>query len=642
MALIHVLDEVTANQIAAGEVVERPVNAVKEMVENAVDAGASDIEVEIADGGLTYIRVTDNGSGMSAEDAKLSIVRHATSKISTVDNIYHIASLGFRGEALASISAVSRTAITTRRQEDVEGTIVEVEGGTVSEVKPTGAPGGTTIEVRDLFYNVPARKKFLKSERTEASRINTMMGKLALANPDISFRLINNGRTVIETPGNGRLLDVVSALYGTKTAGEMLEVSGENERGILSGLISKPSLLKSSRQYQTIIINRRVVESSAVSKAVDNAYHSLLPKNGYPILVLAFTVAPESIDVNVHPQKREIKFSDEQSIFRLVYHSVLQSLTTKETPDEIAREMIKDPGHQVAKESDFDLTSVKVEEARSVGPDIGLTEKEKDPARWGEPGTAYAAEERRPMPNWHPQGKPAGERREIPFTPSISKEKLFSKESVFPGVTHEEKEALTPEVLFDAPKAEEPIIPLGQVAKCFILCQRGMDLFIIDQHAAHERVRYDRLAARAEGIPVQDILVPYLLHADPEDLTLLEEHEADLARLGITFEQAGPDVIRITGSPEDLSEADMDRVMKDITRAFHEKDVPSPETMRHRMMAYAACRGAIKRGDPLNIRQMKELIVDLFHTSRPFVCPHGRPTIVKFTPEELGRLFKRP
>lgn len=642
MALIHVLDEVTANQIAAGEVVERPVNAVKEMVENAVDAGASDIEVEIADGGLTYIRVTDNGSGMSVEDAKLSIVRHATSKISTVDNIYHIASLGFRGEALASISAVSRTAITTRRQEDVEGTIVEVEGGTVSEVKPTGAPGGTTIEVRDLFYNVPARKKFLKSERTEASRINTMMGKLALANPDISFRLINNGRTVIETPGNGRLLDVVSALYGTKTAGEMLEVSGENERGILSGLISKPSLLKSSRQYQTIIINRRVVESSAVSKAVDNAYHSLLPKNGYPILVLAFTVAPESIDVNVHPQKREIKFSDEQSIFRLVYHSVLQSLTTKDTPDEIAREMIKDPGHQVAKESDFDLTSVKVEEARSVGPDIGLTEKEKDPARWGEPGTAYAAEERRPMPAWHPQGKPAGERREIPFESSISKEKLFSKESVFPGVTHEEKEALTPEALFDAPKAEEPIIPLGQVAKCFILCQRGMDLFIIDQHAAHERVRYDRLAARAEGIPVQEILVPYLLHADPEDLALLEEHEADLARLGITFEQAGPDVIRITGSPEDLSEADMDRVMKDITRAFHEKDVPSPETMRHRMMAYAACRGAIKRGDPLNIRQMKELIVDLFHTSRPFVCPHGRPTIVKFTPEELGRLFKRP
>ncbi len=640
MALIHVLDEVTANQIAAGEVVERPVNAVKEMVENAVDAGASDIEVEIADGGLTYIRVTDNGSGMSAEDAKLSIVRHATSKISTVDNIYHIASLGFRGEALASISAVSRTAITTRRQEDVEGTTVEVEGGTVSEVKPTGAPGGTTIEVRDLFYNVPARKKFLKSERTEASRINTMMGKLALANPDISFRLINNGRTVIETPGNGRLLDVVSALYGTKTAGEMLEVSGENERGILSGLISKPSLLKSSRQYQTIIINRRVVESSAVLKAVDNAYHSLLPKNGYPLLVLAFIVAPESIDVNVHPQKREIKFSDEQSIFRLVYHSVLQSLTTKDTPDEIAREMIKDPGHQVAKESDFDLTSVKVEEAHFVGPDIGLTEKEKDPARWGEPGAAYAAEERRPMPTWHPQGKPAGERREIPFTPSISKEKLFLKESVFPGVTHEE--ALTPEVLFDAPKAEEPIIPLGQVAKCFILCQRGMDLFIIDQHAAHERVRYDRLAARAEGIPVQEILVPYLLHADSEDLALLEEHEADLARLGITFEQAGPDVIRITGSPEDLSEADMDRVMKDITRAFHEKDVPSPETMRHRMMAYAACRGAIKRGDPLNIRQMKELIVDLFHTSRPFVCPHGRPTIVKFTPEELGRLFKRP
>lgn len=637
MAVIHVLDEVTANQIAAGEVVERPVNAVKELVENAVDAGASSIEVEIADGGMTYIRVTDDGCGMTEEDAKLSVIRHATSKISSVDNIYHIASLGFRGEALPSIASVSRTTITTRRHEDVEGTALEMTGGEITEVKPAGAPAGTTVEVRDLFYNVPARKKFLKSERTESSRINSMVGKLSLANPDIAFRLINNGRTVIETPGNGRLVDVISALYGTKTAGEMLSVEEEGENIALEGLISKPSLLKSSRQYQTIIINRRVVESAVVSKAVDNAYHSLLPKNGYPLIVLSFQVPPESIDVNVHPQKREIKFSDEQTVFRLVYHGVLGTLTSQSTADTIAREMIHDPGHEVVEEKDFKPGSIRVEDKPLGKPDIGLSEETRPKTSWGEPAPSYEGRQEK-------TGSYTVEKRTPAFTPDMEKKELFTDRSVFEDYRKEEprREDLKAEPLFEEEKQEDPVIPLGQVSDCFILCQHGKDLLIIDQHAAHERVRYDHLAERAEGIPVQEILIPYLIHVDIGDVDLLADHKGDIERLGITFEQAGPDVIRITGAPEDLSAAEMERVVGDIVKAYHEKDVPSPETMRHRMMAYAACRGAIKRGDPLNIRQMKELIHDLFHTSRPFVCPHGRPTIVKFTPGELGRLFKRP
>lgn len=640
MALIHVLDEVTANQIAAGEVVERPVNAVKELVENAVDAGAHEIEVEIADGGMTYIRVTDDGCGMSEEDAKLSVIRHATSKISSVDNIYHIASLGFRGEALPSIMSVSRSSITTRRPEDIEGTVLEMEGGEVREIKSCGAPAGTTVEVRELFYNVPARKKFLKSERTESSRINTMVGKLALANPDIAFRLINNGRTVIETAGNGRLMDAVSALYGTKTAGEMLPVSEEGENVSLEGMISKPSLLKSSRQYQTIIINRRVVESAVVSKAVDNAYHSLLPKNGYPLMVLSFQVPPESIDVNVHPQKREIKFSDEQGLFRLVYHAVLGTLTSQTAADSIAREMIRDPGHEIVHGGNFKPGDIRVEDHPVGKPDIGLFNKPA--ASWGEPRTGY-----NPPPNRPPflMGEKSHS-SETSFTPELSRKEIFSNQSFFPSKTPEEPKMVptAPETvpLFEIKEESAPVIPLGQVSDCFILCQHGKDLLIIDQHAAHERVRYDRLASRAEGIPVQEILVPYLIHVDSEDIPLLDEHRMDIERLGITFEQAGPDVIRITGAPEDLSESEMERVVSELRKAFHEADMPSPETLRHRMMAYAACRGAIKRGDPLNIRQMKELIVDLFHTTRPFVCPHGRPTIVKFTPDELGRLFKRP
>lgn len=631
MSVIHILDEVTANQIAAGEVVERPVNAVKELIENSVDAGANEIEVEIADGGMSYIRVTDNGTGMAPEDVKLSVIRHATSKISTVENIYHIASLGFRGEALPSIMSVSRATITTRRPEDAEGTAVHVIGGEVEDPMSTGAPAGTTVEVRELFYNVPARKKFLKSERAESSRINSMVGKLALANASIAFRLINNGRIVIETPGNGRLLDAISALYGIDTAGEMLHVEANEEGYFLEGFISKPSVLKSSRRHQTIIINRRVVESAAITKAVDNAYHSLLPKNGYPLMTLVLTVPPDVIDVNVHPQKREIKFDDEKRIFRFIYHAVLNTLTTQSTPDTIAKEIIKTPGHHVMNDGDLDIEQVTVTDKAGERNTTRLYDEESLP--WETINKEQQGDS--PYIAHHEKNNKIREN----FTPTTRKAAILSNESVF--VKSEEQESAQTHALFESSKENIPIVPLGQVANCFILCQHGDDLFIIDQHAAHERVRYDRLAERTDRISVQTMLIPQLMHVSPEDLDLLLEKEEEIKLLGITFEQAGADVIRIIGAPEDFSEGDMQRVIKDLLIAFQSADLPSPATMRHRMLAYAACRGAIKRGDSLNIRQMKELIADLFHTTRPFVCPHGRPTIVKFTAVELGRLFKR-
>jgi DNA mismatch repair protein MutL len=623
MPLIHILDDQTANQIAAGEVVERPVNAVKELVENSIDAGSRSIEVEIAEGGLAYIRISDDGCGMEKEDLSLSVERHATSKISTADNIYHIASLGFRGEALASIASVSRMKITARIQGSETAQWISVEGSHITDRGETGAPQGTTVEIRDLFYNVPARKKFLKSERTESGRINTMLGKLAMANPGIAFRLINNGRTVIETPGNGRLLDVLSALYGIDTAGEMLPVSGEEVQ--MDGFISKPSLLKSSRQYQTFIVNRRVVDNPLISKAMDNAYHSLLPKNGYPVAVLHLRVPPETIDVNVHPQKREIKFSDEQEIFRAVYHSVLRTLTTQSEPEEVAASMIRVPGH---------------DEGNSMG--TFLSGKAGDPVLPGhESPSAGWAQKTQPAQNTADPAARTWSAGQNPLPPSMEMERkeILSGNSVL----REEIPVQLAAPLFEEKegKPEDILVPLGQVADCFIVCSRGKDLFIIDQHAAHERIRYDRLAAHAGRIPSQQVLVPYLMNIERQDLEILLGHKEELAELGLSFETAGPDVIRMTAVPEDLTEADIDRVIHDLLIAFQEKDIPSPETMRHRMLAYAACRGAIKAGDPLNIRQMKELIADLFHTSRPFVCPHGRPVIVRFTPDELGRLFHR-
>ena len=605
MPTIHILDEITANQIAAGEVVERPMNAIKELVENAIDAGAREIEIEIEGGGSTLIRVTDDGCGMSPEDAALSVVRHATSKIRSVDQIYHIASLGFRGEALASIAGVSKMTLTTRTKDAESATVIEIEGGKTISETAAGAPVGTSIEIRDLFYNVPARKKFLKTERTEAGRITQMIGKIAMANPDISMRLIHNGRVTIETPGNGRLMDVLTSLYGVEVAGEMLETKDETETMTVEGLISKPSLLKSSRDRQTVIVNRRVVENATVSKAVDNAYHSLLPRNGYPVICLHIHTAPESIDINVHPQKREIKFEDEQAVFRLVYHAVLRTLTTQNAPEHIATSMI----------------GAKPKENLETGeiPTIATA--------WSAPTTSVS------------ENMVTKAAETVAAVSYGTQADLHTKESLFPEWARPTQTPLFETKIDET--TEEPVVPLGQIADCFIVCQHGKDLFLIDQHAAHERIRYDRFAESAEGIPVQENLIPYLVRIDAEDMPLLLENEETLRRLGLTVEQAGPDVIRITGTPEDLNETDTERAIREIIIALHAKDVPSPETLRHRMMAYAACRGAIKKGDPLNIRQMRELIHDLFETTRPFVCPHGRPTIVRFTPEELGRLFNR-
>lgn len=621
MALIHLLDEKTINQIAAGEVVERPVNAVKEMVENSIDANASEIEVEIADGGITYIRVTDNGSGMDKEDAEMSIIRHATSKISTVDNIFHISSLGFRGEALASIAAVSKCTLTTRQKDNSEGIQLDIESGKITDSKIVGAPVGTTIEVRELFYNVPARKKFLKTERTEAGRINTIIGKMALSHPTIAFRLINNGRVVIETPGNGRLLDAVTSLYGIDVSNEMFTVEHSSDMYFLDGMISKPSLLKSSRQYQTIIVNHRIVESPLISKAIDNAYHSLLPKTGYPVCIIKLTVPPESIDINVHPQKREIKFENEKEIFRLVYHAVLKTLTAQSEAAEIATEITYTPKHESVDEKDINI--------KKFENNYYSTKKGNDFVNlyWKDATDTY---------NNKTQENHYEKRNE--YNPENDFKKIYSENSILENFQNNEKQS---ERLFEDIKKEELVIPLGQVANCFIICVKGKELFIIDQHAAHERVRYDKLAEHAESIPVQNILIPHLITMDKQDIELFEERRKDIERLGIIFEQAGIDVIRITGAPEDFSESDMERVIHDLLIAFNSQSEPSPETLRHRMMAYAACRGAIKAGDVLNIRQIKELISDLFMTSRPFVCPHGRPTIIKFTPEELGKLFKR-
>ena len=675
MATIHVLDETTINKIAAGEVVERPASVIKELIENSIDASATNIEVEIGDGGVAYMRITDNGIGMTEEDARLAILRHATSKIQQVEDLFDIASLGFRGEALASIASVSHFSLTTRKADSDLGTRITVDGGTFTDCIPYGAAPGTTIEIRDLFYNTPARRKFLKSERTESSKIQDIVGKLALSNPHISFKLIVDDRVAIITPGNGNIGDTVAALYGYKTKDDIFTVAYESDSIYIDGVVSKPTLLKSTRIWQTIIVNNRVISDKTIMKAIDNAYHALLPKNGHPLVVLNITVPAEMVDINVHPRKSEVKFSDDKIIFKAVYHGILNALNNplheryereSSVYMGISESLSKDSSntHNTAINQGDDNTNIShgnstydsyrtppvvhddMQSAEHIATAVdydkvfgGRRTKGYEVMR-GE--TTQFVENLKAKGYTPPAPKATYEQSSfidesfdaVPkeFT-SYTKEDIDRFKSLSQDIREQDSEERTIQ--------NSGFLPMGQVASCYILAKKGDDLYIIDQHAAHERVRYDKLCKSSESIPMQSILVPQYCEATDDEMNLVEEERATLLDLGFDVELGGPTKIKLVGAPVDLVESKAFEILKYVFSYLHEYQQPTKAQLRHEMLAYASCRGAIKAGHNLNMYQMTTLIEDLFSTEKPYVCPHGRPTIIKFTPDELGKLFLR-
>ena len=686
-SIIHVLDEATRNKIAAGEVVERPASCIKELVENAIDAGAHAIEVEIADGGQSYMRVTDDGCGMSPEDAHKCIIRHGTSKISSVEDIFAITSLGFRGEAVPSIAAVSHMQITTRQASDDFATHLILDGGEITAEDQAGAPVGTTMEVSDLFYNTPARRKFLKSERTESSKISEMVTKLALANPAIAFTFTNNGRTTMKTGGTGDLRETVANIYGANVARDVFAVTADQDGISLEGYVGKPSVLKSNRNWQTCIVNHRIVHNPLMFKAIDNAYHAMLPKSGYPFAMLHLHVDPATIDVNVHPAKTEIKFSDEQAVYRAIYHSIVTALVAQEKPEAIAKtigEVGAAPQPEVhVGAPTWGARSQECGQAPPVGavpkgPQEKATSQSaartaplsgepladgSDRAQKGLSGelvgthgldsdgsslsgrTPQSAELTAPLrrgANVGAESLPCeGEGDRLRWKGSS----LFSQALAQHGqggpseATSVVSEASAPKIVFDGD--DDVFIPLGEVADCFIIAKKGQDLYIVDQHAAHERIRYDTFCKRVERMPSQQLLTPEFVEVDNEDMTLLLERQDVFNDLGYTYSEAGPTTLRVEEVPCDLQTSDIADSLKDICLLLHDQKEPDKAMVRHRSLAYLSCHGAVKAGDSLNIRQMKQLLDDLFHTEKPYVCPHGRPTIIRFTPKELAHLFKR-
>lgn len=680
MATIHVLDETTINKIAAGEVVERPASVIKELIENSIDASATNIEIEIGDGGVAYMRITDNGIGMTEEDARLAILRHATSKIQQVEDLFDIASLGFRGEALASIASVSHFSLITRKADSDLGTRITVDGGTFTDCIPYGAAPGTTIEIRDLFYNTPARRKFLKTERTEASKIQDIVGKLALSNPHISFKLIVDDRVSIITPGNGNISDTVAALYGYKTKDDIFTVAYESDSIYIDGVVSKPTLLKSTRIWQTIIVNNRVISDKTIMKAIDNAYHALLPKNGHPLVVLNITVPAGMVDINVHPRKSEVKFSDDKIIFKAVYHGILNALNNP-LHERYERESSSYMTGTVANISDnngnttdssnssinnsfsSDRTSLhgnstydsyrapsavhdEMQSAEHIATAIdydkvfgGRRTKGYEVLR---DKTSQFVENLKTKGYTPPAPKTTYEQSSFideSFDAVPKEYTSYTKEDIerFKSLSHDIREQDVEERTIQ----NSGFLPMGQVASCYILAKKGDDLYIIDQHAAHERVRYDKLCKSSESIPMQSLLVPQYNEATDDEMNLVEEERETLLDLGFDVELGGPTKIKLVGAPVDLVESKAFEILQYVFSYLHDHQQPTKAQLRHEMLAYASCRGAIKAGHNLNMYQMTTLIEDLFSTEKPYVCPHGRPTIIKFTPDELGKLFLR-
>ncbi|QJW46749.1 DNA mismatch repair endonuclease MutL [bacterium BFN5] len=605
MTTIHVLDENTANKIAAGEVVERPAAIIKELVENAIDAQSTKIEVEIGEGGTSFIRVTDDGIGMSYEDANLSILRHATSKIRIADDLTSIGTLGFRGEALPTIASVSKFSLTTRLHDQHFATFLAVHGGITTDVRESGGNVGTTVTVEDLFYNTPARKKFLKKPAAESAQIHNILVKLALSHPGIAFKLINNNRLVLSTPGNNQLLDTLGSLYGNDITNDLLPVYFNDEDIEISGFLSKPTILKSSRQWQTYLINSRIVNSRIIAKALDNAYHSLLPKSGYPLAVLNIILPLSTIDVNVHPQKSEVKFSDDNRIFKSVYRSVTDTLRTPLSPSQIAA---------------------------TVTPKLPFV------SATGFTPSTYS-------PHHNDQ-----------YTSTIQKQQpLFLKED--PVSISAAQSLIAREIPLNSLKADstdciyvqdEPansteftLTPLGQIDNCYIIAYNQDGMFIIDQHAAHERILYDRLGASTERIPVQQLLVPLFIDFDDTECTMLLDNQPLLHQLGFSLELVGPCTMRLLEVPADIPISEAEQIIKQILQSIHELHQPTSQELRHAFLQITACRAAIKAGDTLNMRQIQALIGELCQTTLPFTCPHGRPSIIKFSTHDLAKMFKR-
>ena len=630
---VQLLDQNTSNQIAAGEVVEKPASVVKELVENSLDAGADTIEVSIFAGGTEFIRVRDNGSGMDEANARMAILRHATSKIVKADDLLTLHTLGFRGEALPSIASVSHFTLLTRETGAEFATRITLDGGENLDVETMGGDVGTTITVKDLFYNVPARRKFLRTVNTEGRYISDILSKIALSRPDVHLVLTRDDKEVINTPGSGDLVDTIESLYGKEVTKELLTVDYAQDGITLKGFISRPTLLKGTRQWQTLFVNGRCINNRMVSKAIDHAYQSQIPKAGFPFAVLNIGIDTHLIDINVHPQKSEIKFGDESAVYRAVYHGLCQALTQpmagkREGDGSVA---LAQPGFRKMEPTLAGVPAGRAPEPEQKplfqGGDKGYQPRTsafgrsyasspsgsygqpvwKVPDAISEDTTAkfFAAQRRDDL---GASGDTAGAGNPVPEGEALPASRPGEEASL-------SDETLTEEARDGALASGVDLIwPLGQVDRVFIIAQSETALYLIDQHAAHERIMYDKFIRQQQEIPSQQLLLPLFLNVTRPDVDLIEEYRDEFLKLGVDVEPAGETSLRVSALPADVESSQAEGFIEDILKLLSENKKIKASDLRESVLHYAACHSAIRAGEVLNIRQMRQLILELLNT----------------------------
>jgi len=580
---IRVLSPEVADKIAAGEVVERPVSVAKELMENAIDAGADDIRIEIVQGGRRLIRVSDNGCGIAASDVELAFARHATSKLSTADDLYRVQTLGFRGEALASIAAVSRLTLTTRTVDEETGSLVRLEAGHIIQREPLARPVGTTVLVENLFYNTPARLSFLRADTTEAGHIARLASSYALAYPERRITLQNNDRLVLRTGGTGALLDAVIAIYGLDVAEQTLIVPPvDGPSGIrVWGIIGGPSVHRPNRQDIVLFVNHRWVQDASLSVAAGDAYRTLLPNGRHPLVILNIELPPEDVDVNIHPTKREVRFRHARDVFAAVQRTVRSSL------------MAQHPVPQSAPEY-----------RGSASGAAGAWQRREALA-----GLQSAADQARlAMELGHPGDRPTTG----PF--------------------------MVPEV----PSERLPMLRvIGQVAQTYIVAEGPGGMYLIDQHAAHERIRYEELRAQRErmGIPTQELLDPLPIELSPQQATLLEPNVATLAGFGVDIAPFGGNTFLIKRVPASLANRDVIAAVMELLDAATQGG--EGFSWEDQILITLSCHTAVRAGQTLSLDEQRDLIRQLEHASLPHTCPHGRPTMIHLSQAQLEREFGR-
>ena len=686
--VVQLLDINTANQIAAGEVVEKPASVVKELVENALDAGASQIDVTTYGGGTEYIRVVDNGCGMSEANARLAVLRHATSKIVKAEDLMSLKTLGFRGEALPSIASVSNFTLLTRPQDQDLATSVRIDGGESMEVTSTGGAAGTTVIVENLFFNVPARRKFLKTVVTEGRYISELLTKLALSRPDVRFKLVNNDKEVLHTPGDGDLQGTIRALYGRSVAQELLKVDFADPKLKITGFIGKPTLLKGTRQWQTLFVNGRSIGNKMLAKAIDHAYQSQIPKSGFPFAVLNIEIDTAAVDVNVHPQKSEIKFSDESLVYKAMFkaltdalsrpmsaqkteitllpdselnayvkpkQSIVQpslvkpaaqplqplrgSVSNKNTRPPLHNPIFKSPLEPIFKEPEgiYDRghqeTVIPVLEAREEfakpTPSASTAAKVEEP-------TPQSVEPKQQLAELTPQSVELKPRPAEPVATVI-------EPASAPQPAAQQQSPIKRETIkfTDTDSGIATIWPIGQVDKTFIIAQSEDTLYLIDQHAAHERILYDKLVAAHEQVPAQQLLIPMYIDLAADEIERITAYGEEFLKLGVDVEAGGETMLRINSLPTDIKPEDAEDFIQEICKMLGELRQVKPSDLRQEVLHMTACKAAIKAGQLLTMTQMRQLIIDLCNTEHPFTCPHGRPCMIAIDSDQLYKMFKR-